>query len=124
MGEISKKQFISLLQNSIIDGSVKEALTILEAENGYIIEMITLDTERARSIYQMRVNTSNLPSAEIRALKDIVVKLDQMSDPKINIITIMKERWMEIKDRAFIFFVSVDFDQLLGVIRTETPGGN
>lgn len=124
MGEISKKQFISLFQNSIIDGSVKEALTILEAENGYIIEMITLDTERARSIYQMRVNTSNLPSAEIRALKDIVVKLDQMSDPKINIITIMKERWMEIKDRAFIFFVSVDFDQLLGVIRTETPGGN
>lgn len=36
----------------------------------------------------------------------------------------MKERWMEINDRAFIFFVSVDFDQLLGVIRTETPGGN
>lgn len=86
MKEVSKRQFISLLQKNIESSAVEEALAILEAENVYIIEMITLDTEKARSIYQMRVDTFNLPSAEIPALKDIVVKLNQMSDPKINIL--------------------------------------
>lgn len=116
MEEVIKHKFLFLLKKHKLDNRVSNALNAYESEPGYISDSIVLNAEKAIQIYGMRVHTSNLPHEEIEELRSILDKLNRVADKQVRIVTIMKDKWLEEKGTAYLFFTDMNLDVLYGLV--------
>ncbi|SIN83584.1 hypothetical protein [Chitinophaga niabensis] len=115
--------FVELLQQHISNPYAKAAMSLIQDDKDYEIDQgALLETDWAIEIYERRARVSMLPEKEVEELKRIVGELKLLNSSKIRIVTVMVKQWAIKRAPAYVFFMTSNFDKLIGSIQTQSPG--